>query len=547
MSGQASLLVLIATLFPQAEAPASAPVPGDGQDLVFFQKQRPCLLRLHLQIKGKPFRQRWDASVQHLFRFLDGDGNHALDARELARAPSVGQWRQLVRGAAEVDPEPAPTLPEVTGQQEAKATSLTQLRRFYQRVGGGPLQVRWARIPGGMNATSAAIFAVLDQDKNNELSRKELRSSTLLERLDQDGDEILLLRELQPGLRRPTLVFRPLTNEPAADQSIPFLVIDKDDPQGILFPHLLHHYDTNKNDRLEARELGRDIPRFQQLDANKDGGLDQSEWKAGPGLAVDLSLILPLEAEAGRKIEVVARQKEGLSLGHSPIGSVVVSFPNERFEVLRASGGVVGRALVLKQALQDFRKADVNNNQILERQEIFRPPFALVGASRLMDRDGDRQVTEKEYTAFVDLRGQLQSTTTFLEITDQGRSLLDLVDRDKDGRFSQRELRSAWSGLKPWVSKGQAGITLAQLPQQWRLVVWHGVSPPGSQGSRLLLRPQQGPVWFVKMDRNRDGDVSPSEFLGTAEQFRHLDSDGDGLLDAREARQADQKLRNLGR
>jgi hypothetical protein len=43
------------------------------------------------------------------------------------------------------------------------------------------------------------------------------------------------------------------------------------------------------------------------------------------------------------------------------------------------------------------------------------------------------------------------------------------------------------------------------------------------------------PGWFAKMDVNHDGDVSPREFLGTAEAFQKLDSDGDGLIDASEA------------
>ena len=52
---------------------------------------------------------------------------------------------------------------------------------------------------------------------------------------------------------------------------------------------------------------------------------------------------------------------------------------------------------------------------------------------------------------------------------------------------------------------------------------------------RTISEPQvrsdrQGPAWFQKMDRNRDGDVSLLEFLGSRETFRKLDKDGDGLL-----------------
>ncbi len=40
------------------------------------------------------------------------------------------------------------------------------------------------------------------------------------------------------------------------------------------------------------------------------------------------------------------------------------------------------------------------------------------------------------------------------------------------------------------------------------------------------------------MDRNRDGDVSRREFVGTDAAFRALDIDGDGLLSPAEARAA---------
>jgi hypothetical protein len=48
-----------------------------------------------------------------------------------------------------------------------------------------------------------------------------------------------------------------------------------------------------------------------------------------------------------------------------------------------------------------------------------------------------------------------------------------------------------------------------------------------------------GPAWFLKMDRNRDGDVSPREFIFSKEKFRKLDADGDGLLSADEAVKGD--------
>jgi hypothetical protein len=53
--------------------------------------------------------------------------------------------------------------------------------------------------------------------------------------------------------------------------------------------------------------------------------------------------------------------------------------------------------------------------------------------------------------------------------------------------------------------------------------------------SQPLPPPAQGPLWFQKMDRNRDGDVSRREFLGSDEQFRKIDTNGDGLISREEA------------
>ena len=47
--------------------------------------------------------------------------------------------------------------------------------------------------------------------------------------------------------------------------------------------------------------------------------------------------------------------------------------------------------------------------------------------------------------------------------------------------------------------------------------------------------PTGGPVWFQKMDRNHDGDVSRREFLGPRDVFDRLDRDTDGLIGPDEA------------
>jgi hypothetical protein len=55
------------------------------------------------------------------------------------------------------------------------------------------------------------------------------------------------------------------------------------------------------------------------------------------------------------------------------------------------------------------------------------------------------------------------------------------------------------------------------------------------------------PMWFLKMDRNGDGDISPKEWLGTEEEFRAIDTDGDGLISGEEAKQFEARQKAGGK
>jgi hypothetical protein len=58
-------------------------------------------------------------------------------------------------------------------------------------------------------------------------------------------------------------------------------------------------------------------------------------------------------------------------------------------------------------------------------------------------------------------------------------------------------------------------------------------STGGVKRSRLV-----GPVWYQRMDRNKDGDISWREFLGPRPKFDSIDADHDGLISRDEAEAA---------
>lgn len=503
----------------------------DVQDFVCFGARRLMLIRIHVKIDGKPILDVWEDFLGQLFTFLDSDGDGVLNKDEASNVPPV----QVLFNNAPNFVGRRPNVPaELDKNRDGKVTR-AELDEWYRRIGATPFQIHTVRVQDQLenravgstlgllsaDALNARLFSLFDTNKDGKMSRGELdRAPEVLHRFDLDEDETVSLQEVSENLDQDeeTLGSGPVLSRNEQDVNGPFLP-------------------------LELREAKKDLARDPELEIRIHLG-QKGDGQAG----VELVKVKPL-SPLSRSV----RKTFG--------GTLVLDFDQTRIE-LGSSGSSSEPRLDLRPLRREYRaqflRSDVDSNGYLNRDEATQTPL-FRNSFRLMDRDGDGKLYEKEIVAYLDKMRELQEVAirscATLDITDQGRSLFNLVDANKDGQLGVREMRQMSRLVDLLDRDGDGRISRDEIPHRYRVDVRRGPAQANLPTDVALvvrtrvvnnqpdLARRSGPLWFQKMDRNRDGEVSRREFLGSDDAFRKIDSDRDRVISLEEARQADQMLR----
>jgi Ca2+-binding EF-hand superfamily protein len=588
--GTLAALALLAVLATGGRADdRKKPDAGAGtQDLVFLGDARPLLLRLHIEIDNKPFRQALDRFLDDVFTRLDTDKDGTLSKAEAARAPIA----QALFGDAGGGPV-RPALLRLRGQEAAMDTdrdgkvSRRELVEHYQRNGGTPFQLlqggaataypgRPVPRPPGMAASGAsadalnqAVLKLLDTDRDGKLSRKELAAApAIVGKRDGDEDEMVSSAEVmgeaaQDSSPYAQVVF--IDGYPGARPSGegPFIAVT---PEGArsLAAQFQKRY-GGKDGKLTRQRLGLDDAAFKKLDADEDGELDAVELARFAQRPADVELVVRLGAGEGVDVAPLKGRAPpaGIKAEQGKEGQVVLDLGNTRVDLRLDRGD--NRNMLVRPVNDDvlykmqFTNADQDNNGYLDATEARGSPF-FGGLFQAMDADGDGKLYLKEILAYVEstkeLQTKAQNSFAALSWSDQGKGLFDLLDRNNDGRLGVRELRRAGELLDTLDQDKDGHLATTEVPRRYELRARRGngfsggIGPAravavfaGGREEPPLPENRSGPLWFRKMDRNRDGDVSLREFLGSAELFRKIDADNDGLINAVEADKADTLFR----
>jgi Ca2+-binding EF-hand superfamily protein len=410
--------------------------------------------------------------------------------------------------------------------------------------------------PAAWDAFLGRLFDYFDRDGDGALSRDEAsrlmplplpggkRLTIDFARLDTNGDGKASRAELSAYCRangfRPAVV---VVAPPSADDlRLSELLRGSLDANGDgkftqaglrQAPAALRKFDLNEDEFLELAELLASAP-----PAGKAGAAQVEIAVASVTSAEQATLRLDLGAKPrapsidGKVIQLVpADHASGRHRLYGPDGRWTMSLRTSRTDPDLASAGAF-LAAQFKDALGDrpaLSKAELEQDASTS---------GLVELFRYADRNGDDRLTLAEledYLRLVELGMQAQ---IWVRVADHAGNACPFLDSDGDGRLSYRELTRAAELLPPGATE------MAGLPRQLELSCggpavrsWGGVPIPAVAKRPLPASPAvPAPRWFQAMDRNGDGVISPSEFIGPPEVFRRLDRNGDGVITPEEAR-----------
>lgn len=535
----------------------------DVQDVLFFSDSRPVLIRLHIQVDGKPYATRWNEYLTRWFHFLDRDDDGMLDEKEAARAPSPRVLQPLFSNPYTYLAADAPPLEEIDRDGDKKV-SLAEFLRYYRPTPAGPVQIApmFNQLIQGVSqdVLTDALFTLLDGDKDGKLSRDELAAAeSVLHKYDQNDDELIAVQELLVS-REPRGRVRPVRPPVSAMQARPaplMLVPREDAPRRIasrlrVSREVLERYDKNKNRSLSRDEIGMTQELFDQLDANKDGELDALELLRWVIVQPDAESVLRL-GRVEKRLEPIEMIGKNRTLRKTSGNTLAFTSEDNCINLIAAPKLQNQVAQSVRQILvQQFKAIDQKGRGFISRKQVESQQFVyLRNILTVADHNGDDCLDLDELNAWVDLTVSGVHCQTSISLASSGRGLFPILDANQDGRLSIRELRNAWTRLAPYDRLGERTVSRGDIPAQYQIVVNPGdPNFSAAQGGSLLpgtpppaSGPGQGPLWFRKMDRNGDGDISAREFLGSRADFRRLDTDGDGLISLEEALHIDAQLR----
>lgn len=548
------LLLMIATTLSLKSSTLYA-AETKPQVLFYLDDNRLITLEFQVTVDEKSFADAWEANLEQLFKKIDKNNDGKIAGEERNGLPNTRVLR--VFNQAYTFRAPPDSL-DLASFKDYIAKGLGFLPFQITIQNPANLNNRSRLVVSGMpnNANKAAevLFSHLDKDSDGKLSPTEMKQAqTALNKQDLDQDETISTSELVGFNYNQFFVSPSSPSTPQNNSS--FLSLGKGTSPRQVVSQLTQKYDKNpKDNALSQQELGISANLFGKHDIDGNGKWDFEElqqYLKAPTTDVVIQVRLGTQLKSDQSRIAFEHGKELNSDFKNGIGSL--NLGNVQMEVSvnanpRIQGSSKGSTGIVEEQLKrQFQAIDRDNNGYIDKEESQRLGNASVVFQDL-DPDHDEKVFLEEWLEQILPLAELMSRQVRLTVTDRGRDLFRILDSDGDNRVSTREFWAMPNRAALWDRDADGQITLSEVPRQYRMVVSQGdlsgngrvrdvvvATAPGMSRPRPNSDRLQGPLWFQRMDRNGDGDLSTREFLGSLDDFTKLDENQDGLISPTEA------------
>lgn len=503
-----------------------AEVSYGQHDMLLLLPAGPMHLRVMIASQGKSLEQSRRDYLGRLVTMLDTDMDGKVSRDETSNHPLFTTSRRFQGNKF------------LSSLRSKRPFTEQELALAVDRAAG---QLVTYRQNNALAEQDLSVFNVLDQDQSGLIDRAEmvLAAAGIADR-DSDFDQCITFDEFLSE-RTDTMagvVINAIDQEPPGSVHAELL---RDAAEPILPARLVRRYDSDRDAHLTASELGWSATRLSMIDADQNKRLSMQELAALADSKPDLTLQVDLSDTSGTAMKVVEHGED-----HS------ISARDDLVRIKR-DGVTLGVSYRYRDPLDEarnnasaaFNAIDVDANGYLDREEIAEHQRFERYLFDAMDKDRDDRVFADEMMDYVKEYTEPASTTCQVTLLDTGNGFFQLLDRNADGRISIRELRACEKTLLE-VAGDESEINPSRMTASYRIEIKRGgmslfgrVDRPSAETPAALLAPPSGPIWFQRMDRNGDGDLTWDEFLGPRDIFHKLDQDQDNLIDKSEASNAD--------
>ena len=226
---------------------------------------------------------------------------------------------------------------------------------------------------------------------------------------------------------------------------------------GTLTQRIIKRYDKNGDFELTRDECGFDEPTFARLDRDGNGRLDGEEldeWRTGPA---DFAVVLSIAARSADCVAKLATDAKdlaarGFSAKQAESGRLIVRTGRQPIEfwAFATRIGDYQQPALKFQYQYLFQQASGVKGYILEK-DLTGPNAVQFQFLRTLfdpaDSNADGKLTRAEFDAYFDLQDSFRNVSLAVTPAVQTPTLFQLLDENRDGRLSVRELRTAWGRL----------------------------------------------------------------------------------------------------